>query len=237
VDAIALFWGRKPRRPPRADEVLAAAKAGGAGAALIAPGRTPALRLNSDDGTRYAPDVLAQYPDTLARMAALRQEALRDVDMFARNQRLFIELYFDFIEARVAAERKALGAKLAWADGLFVPEDFVFSAFKLLTNAAFVEVAKGAPTGAVTSCDTAFWTGTRLIAVSIQGAMTGAGQMAPARQDGLILRIAIPAGDLLTIRSAFTRDRFPAEMFAFWEGEDTPSSPFRPEGLSEDVPA
>lgn len=236
MDAIALVWGRKPRRPPRADEVLAAAKAGGPGAALIAPGQTPALRLNSDDGSRYAPDVLAQYPDTLTRMAALRQEALRDVDMFARNQRLFLELYFDFIEARVAAEREALGAKLAWADGLFVPEDFVFSAFKPLTNAVFVGVENDAALGTVTPCDTAFWTGARLIAVSIQGAMGGGGQAAPTQEDGAIVRIAIPAGDLMTIRSAFARERFPDEMFAFWEGEDTPSSPFRPEGLSDTIP-
>ncbi len=236
MDAIAILWGRKPRRPPRADEVLAAAKEGRPGAALIVPGRTPALRLNSDDGTRYAPDVLAQYPDNLARMAALRQEAVRDVDLFARNQRLFLELYFDFIEARVAAERKALAAELAWADGLFAPEDFTFSAFKPLANAMFVGVESDAPVGAVTACDTAFWTGARLIAVTVQGAMAGTGQAAPAQEDGPIMRIAIPAGDLTTIRSAFTRERFPEEMFAFWEGEDTPASPFRPEGLGDTTP-
>lgn len=233
---IALVWGRKRRRPPRPEEIIEAAQAGGEGAFMIAPGTTPALRLNSDRGRRYAPDLLAQWPDNLAKLEALKTEAAQDVDLFARNQRTFLELYFDFIEARVIAEQKALKEKLAWSDGLFGPHDFVFSAFRPLSNAVMVAVEGDTPAGAVQSCDFAFWTGAHLLAVSIAGAMRGASSPANDQAGDAIVRIALPAGDLASTRSTFTAERFAPEMFAFWQEEATPSSPFRPDGLSATIP-
>lgn len=192
------------------------------------------IRLNSDLGLRFPPDLLSTIPTNEEKLAYLRHEIAGALDLFANYQRKFLNRYFDFIVDRCAGAAERLEAGLAWSGGLFHAEDFVFSALwplpdctlTLLTDTGFQ------PAG---TCDFAFWTGRHVIAVTLTGS--------PDRRDtenmeesspifGIVKPVAISATDLNTDPVLFLEPRFPPEFGSFWQSDHVPSSPFRPDGLT-----
>jgi hypothetical protein len=225
---FAILWGRAAR----ATEIDLAGLTGAVEtdqALLVEPGRTPALRLNSDTGRRVPPERLTELAGTDAKLAAAKEAAARGLDLFARNPRRFLDNYFDFIAARIEAERDSLEERLAWSGGLFGHRDWAFSALRPLPRAAPAEIASGKARPVQPVSDFAFWTGEEALLVAIRA--TGA---APAAGDaaGLPVRtISLTPGDLAASESLFTTERFGGAFTNFWEGEDCPAGPYRPRGL------
>lgn len=217
---LAIAWGRKPRRPLSPTQLRARAEQGD-GALLLRPGQSPALRLNSDFGLRYPPDRLAELADNAAKLTRVKSDIERDVDLFARNSRRFLDLYFRFIQAQVSAQASAIAAKLAWSGGLFTPDDTVFSALQPLPNAVYA--GANGPTG---QCDFAFWTGRALLALSLSA-------HADASRHDAVVALALAPSELTDEQHVFTSARFPREVLVFWEDDPVPSSPFRPAGLKQ----
>lgn len=225
---FAILWGRAAR----AAEIDLAGLTGAIEsdqALLVEPGRTPALRLNSDTGRRVPPERLTELAGTEAKLAATKEEAARGLDLFARHPRRFLDLYFAFIAERIESERDSLEKRLAWSGGLFGHRDWAFSALRPLPRAALAEIAgdKARPLQPV--ADFAFWTGEEALLVAIRA--TGA---APAAGDaaGMPVRtISLTPGDLAAPERLFTAERFGGAFAAFWEGEDGPAGPYRPRGL------
>jgi hypothetical protein len=227
---FAILWGRAAR----ATEIDLAGLTGAVEtdqALLVEPGRTPALRLNSDTGRRVPPERLTELAGTDAKLAAAKEEASRGIDLFARHPRRFLDLYFGFIVARIEAERAMLDERLAWSGGLFGHSDWAFSALRPLPRAALAEIAGDKARPVQPAADFAFWTGEEALLVAIRA--TGA---APAAGDaaGLPVRtISLTPGDLAAPESLFTAERFGGTFADFWKGEDWPAGPYRPRGLEE----
>lgn len=195
---------------------------------------TPPLRLNSDLGLRFPPDLLSTIPTNAEKLAYLRHEIAGSLDLFANYQRKFLNRYFDYIVDSCAGAAECLKASLAWSGGLLHAEDFVFSALWPLPDCTLTLLtdAGSQPVGA---CDFAFWTGRHVIAVMLTGS--------PDRQKNenteeaspkfsILEPVTILATDLNTDPDLFLEPRFPPEFVTFWQGDRVPSSPFRPEGLT-----
>lgn len=202
-------------------------------------GVTPALRFGSDDGTRYAPAFLADVPDTAAKLAWLKAEIARDLDVFARNPRRFLDLYFDFIAAQLSAEAGTLTALLQPLGGVFRIEDWSFAALRPIPNAVVFDADlpdAGADAG---SYDMAFWSGDKLLAIRFQGGTpSAASEKETGRLEQLGMEaISIPPRELTSVDAAFSRQQFPETFLRFWQGATYPCSPFRPQGLSETLSA
>lgn len=232
ADAMAIVWGRRPRRPPSPADILRAARDGGHGTALVERGRTAGVRLNSDDGRRYPPERLSEVPDNAAKLKALKEEIARDIDLFARHQRAFLDLYFAFIDAQVADHSAALESRLAWSGGLFTAADYAFSAWRPLPNTAIALLTDGQAKQGVLTCDVAFWTGAHLIALSVKAVPPMRGVLPPL-SEACLVQAALPTSDIAKGRDLFADTPVPPEFLTFWETEAVPSSPFRPEGLRE----
>lgn len=229
-DRFAILWGRAARRVAEfglseltgdieADQVLP-----------VEPGRTPPLRFNTDTGRRVPPERLTDLAGNDAKLAALKEEAARGLDLFARHPRRFLDLYFEYVRGRVEAERTALEKRLAWSGGLFSYRDWVFSALRPLPRAALAEIRDGRPRLVQPIADFAFWTGREALLVRFRGA---AGRQAhPTTSPGLPVRtVSLTPADLDSPETLCTRARFGDAFFDFWEGESWPAGPFRPRGL------
>lgn len=206
----------------------------GARSLVIAPGRTPPVRLNSDLGARYRPERLAEIPDNAAKLDRLKDDLLRTLDIFAKHPRQFVEVYFRFIAERIEAETATLDRALAWSGGLFTAGDWIFSALRPLPQAVVVESGgQGGAVGPV--CDFAFWTGRHVLAVELHGSARS--RRDQAGKDGLppdlVKPVTIAVAALAGGTDIFTTGDFPPEFLSFWEGEGVPSSPFRPVGLTQ----
>lgn len=204
-----------------------------AGAMAFAPD-APALRLGGDDGVRYPPAFLANVPDTGAKLAWLKTHVARDLDVFARNPRRLLDLYFEFVAARVAAEEAGLTRRREPLGGLFRAEDWAFAALRPLPNAVVFDAAANPAQAPVLRHDLAFWTGREALAIRVRGSET-----APPREAEALGRLAesgvrvvsIPAQELADGIGIFSQFRFPPEFLSFWQDAPYPSSPFRPQGL------
>jgi hypothetical protein len=224
---LGILWGRSARRPGLDLAELTGDLASDY-ALVVEPGVTPAFRLNSDTGQRFAPERLAELPDRDAMLAALEEETARQLDLFAKHPRRFLDLYFAFVAARARAEKAALQERLAWSDGLFDHRDWVFSALRPLPRArlASVDGTRLKPLGGVV--DFAFWTGNEAVTVEIGSAR--ASQSSAEASPG-VAPVRLAPGDLESVASCFSPSRFPEIFFTFWWGEAWPASPFRPRGL------
>ena len=205
------------------------------GVFVAEPGRTPALRFNSDRGVRYGPNVLTELPDTASKLARLKSDCARSLDLFARNRLRFLDLYFEFVEAQVAAASAALDQALAWSDGVLRRSDWVFSALRPLPD-ALIGFTGPDPDDAPLRHDFVFWTGDTVLAVRLVGVATGSAA-ARAAQDRLTDRgvqiVAVPAAALTDGIALFDAPDFPPALRDFWSNQCYPSSPFRPLGLAD----
>lgn len=227
---LTITYGRKGG--PRSGHIREGRRGVAEPSFTVTPGETPALRLNTDVGLRFPPDRLAKLPDQEKKLDYLRFEILGALDLFAQYQRRFLERYFQFITARCRDAAAELSAAVAWSGGLFAAEDYVFSALWPLPDVRITRAS--GDDDALGDFDFAFWTGGRVIGVTLTG---GAAQpSSAARSDtagDFLLPVTIAAKDLQDDPALFSEPRFPAELVSFWIGETVPSSPFRPVGLTD----
>lgn len=200
----------------------------------VTPGVTPPLRLNTDVGLRFQPDRLAKLPDHRKKLDYLRFEILGALDLFAQYQRRFLERYFQFVEARCRDAAAELSAATAWSGGLFSADDYIFSALWPLPDARITLASDGRAT-ALGDFDFAFWTGRRVLGVTLAGGAVdphGKANGPDSAAGDFLMPVTIVAKDLQGDPALFSEPRFPAELVSFWIGEKVPSSPFRPVGLA-----
>lgn len=179
-----------------------------------APADASPLRLNTEPLPPAAmPDAAG---DHAAHVAAAIDWLTAQCGDYAPLRRRFITTYFAFLAAQLDAHRAALAADLARYDGLYTPDDFLWSALRPLPRAWLPS-----PTGPL-SAEIAFWDGTQPLAIELSARDTPR-QAALHAASLQVLRItpdtlADPAklGALL-----------PPPFHAFWQGKTLPASPFR----------
>ena len=227
--SLTITYGRKGG--PRSGHIREGRRGVANPAFTLVPGETPALRLNTDVGLRFQSDQLAKLPGNQDKLDYLKYEILGALDQFAQYQKAFLDQYFAFISARCHEATPVLSRALGWSAGLFVPDDFIFSALWPLPDAQVTYSDERGET-VLGDFDFAFWTGLRVIGVRIVGGVAGS---APKTETvpGPLLPVTVTGGDLRTGDALFAEPRFPDELLSFWSGEAVPCSPFRPTGLTE----
>ena len=169
------------------------------------------LRLNSDPVPADAMPLVVG--DHAARVAAARTWLHSLCGDYAPLRRQFIDAYLDLAASCIAAHRDALAARLAPYDGLYAPEDFLWSALRPLPR-GWVPVGQQ-----LLPADIVFWNGTTVVAVEVaareterQRALRAAGVMTHRISPDMIGRLdTIPSLD------------FPL----YWDSQTLPVSPFR----------
>jgi len=201
---------------------------------LVSPHRTPPLRLNTDVGVRFPPDQLAKLSGNREKLNYLRFEILGALDLFAQYQRQFLDLYFSFIATQCQDADHELTQALAWSDGLFSAEDFVFSALWPLPDAQVSFLCDEGERN-LGGFDFAFWTGTRVLGLKLAGGALHPPPVSGHAHDAsceALLPINVTATELQNGVAIFSAQRFPEEFLSFWTGGKVTSSPFRPVGLA-----
>lgn len=206
-----------------------------AGVIAVEAGVTPAHRLGSDDGNRFAPAFLAEVPDTASKLDRLKSDVARDLDVFAKRPRRLLDHYFAFVAAQLDANSDEIEQASKRLGGLFQLEDWAFAALKPLPNAAIFAGNREDSPSAIVIHDFAFWTGRQVLAVRLRGSATPPPQEAEAcdRLAALgVNLVTIPVATLEAGAALFTDALFPPEFRSFWRGLPYPSSPFKPQGLT-----
>ena len=185
----------------------------------LAAGRP--LRLSDGPYEFAEPPDLVRLVGTPERLEILHEHLNALCGLWDKPAQNFLSLYFRWLAASVAA-----APSLAARAGLFAPADWSFSALRPLPQAHL-----GAPPVRV---DFAFWTGSGLIAIALQGAGTPRRQrqeeLARLRAGGVAV-VEVPAASLA---QDDVLDRLlPAPLKNFWEDVALPASPFGPEALGE----
>lgn len=205
---------------------------------MFEQGSTRPFRFGADEGLRFPPAYLAEVPDTPSKRERLREDLSRAFDMFAKNPRRLVDLYFDFIAARLTAEAEALERRLRPLGGVFRVEDLAFSALRPMPYAAVFDVDDPEDAPVVMLHDMAFWTGETLLTIRLRGSGTPSPRETGAsdRLQAMGARIVtIPVQELAAGAGIFSESRFPAEFLSFWQGAPYPCSPFRPQGLTRSL--
>jgi hypothetical protein len=178
------------------------------------------LRFNSEP---VPPEVMPLViGDHAARVAAAQQWLEGLCGDYAPLRRRFVEAYFGFIAGHLAAHRFELAERLRRYDGLYAPEDFLWSAWRPLPR-GWVPLR-----GQLLPADFVFWDGRQIIAVEVAARDTE--RERALRASGIVVcRIAPAALGRLD-------ETLPNSFLRFWEGQVLPSSAFRrpvPKGILE----
>ena len=197
---------------------------------------SPALRLNSAGWMSLPPEVMA----TLRTHGALKDYCRRRIEkkapIFDRPLQVFLIGYLNAVEAEVRDHAAALSGGASWDTALYSTEDWFFSAFLPLPNAHLrLTSEERAATGA--ECfirfDVLFWTGTSLIAVTLERL-----SMQTSRQRREQARFAAMRPDITFVTipmekngTRWMQSHLPSVCERFWEGLRYPLGPYRPEAL------
>jgi hypothetical protein len=195
---------------------LAAMPAPGLPMAQVRPGAM--LRINSG-GLDLPPPPPTDAEVPVAERIAAHLKRLSGA--WNRPAALFVDRYFAFLQDQIDAHRAELEARLAPFDGLFRPDDFIYSAPLPLPQAYLP-----APAPDYVKVDFAFWLGARMVAVLL--APSPLTPMAERRRRERLAAAGIEiadarAGDLTGMWFA---QRLGAKGSHFWEGETLPAAPF-----------
>ena len=131
---------------------------------------------------------------------------------YAPLRRQFIAAYFSVIATQLEAHRLDLVEQMNRYDGLYAPEDFLWSALMPLPRGWVPVVDELLP------ADVVFWDGMQPIAIEIASRRT-ARQSALDAAGVLVLRIEPGTMDVGPC--------LPDSFQHFWQGQILPSSPFR----------
>jgi hypothetical protein len=169
------------------------------------------LRFNSEP---LPPEVMPlAIGEHAARVAAVRQWLEDLCGDYAPLRRRFVEAYLDFIAKHLAAHRLELAERLRPYDGLYAPEDFLWSAWRPLPRGWALS------RGQLLPADFVFWDGRQIIAVEVAARDTE--RQRALRASGIaVCRIAPAMIDQLS-------EALPNSFLRFWEGQMLPSSAFR----------
>jgi hypothetical protein len=173
------------------------------------------LRLNSEPVPADAMPLA--IGDHAARLAAATDWLMSLCGDYAPLRRQFIAGYFRFIAAHLDANRDELTERAKPYDGLYAPDDWLWSALRPLPR-GWVPMD-----GQLLPADMVFWDGRQALAIELaaretekQIALQAAGVAAIRIEPNML------AGDPMllgrTLPESFTR---------FWDGQTLPSSPFR----------
>jgi hypothetical protein len=144
------------------------------------------------------------------RLAAMQQILHAACGDYAPQRERFVHAYLAAITAHIDAHQAELAERLKPYQGLYAPQDWLWSALRPLPRAWL-------PAGdAMAMADVAFWDGTRPIAILLGDV--------PDVPDAVTCRIA-PA--LLAGPPARLLCALPACFRQFWQSEILPRSPFR----------
>lgn len=166
------------------------------------------LRLNTEPLPAEA--MASAVGDHIARVAAMKQFLRGLCGDYAPLRLRFVDCYIDCMAAHLDTHRDELARDLQRYDGLYAPEDWLWSALRPLPRAWL-------PAGAgMVAVDFAFWDGTRAIAIDLGGGVQ-AGNITVCRITPAAL--ADHPGALL--------DLLPDSFRCFWQAQTLPVSPFR----------
>jgi hypothetical protein len=169
------------------------------------------LRLNSEPVPADAMPLATG--DHVARVAAAVAWLESLCGDYAPLRRQFIAAYFRFIAAQIETHRDALVECVRPYDGLYAPEDFLWSALRPLPR-GWAPVA-----GQLLPADIVFWSGAQVLAVELSQRDTEK-QKALLAAGITVYRVAPGAFDRL-------QEILPESFNTFWTEQDLPSSPFR----------
>jgi hypothetical protein len=182
------------------------------------------LRLNSEPVPQDAmPLAIGDHAARVAASLAWLEGLCGD---YAPLRRQFIAAYFRFLAAHLGVHHDELAERVEPYDGLYAPEDWLWSALRPLPRG-------WAPVGdQLLPADIVFWDGTQLIAIELSARET---DRQKALQDAgiVVLRIGptVLGGDPMLMGGIL-----PDSLQRYWEGQVLPSSPFRrsiPAGVIE----
>ena len=173
------------------------------------------LRLNSEPVPQDAMPLA--IGDHAARVAAATDWLVSLCGDYAPLRRQFIVSYFGFIAAHLDVHRAELVERAKPYDGLYAPEDWLWSALCPLPRGWVLVRDQWLP------ADVVFWDGTQAIAIEVAARETER-QQALYQAGVLVRRIApsILAGEPMQLRQTL-----PGSFQRFWDGQTLPSSPFR----------
>jgi hypothetical protein len=166
------------------------------------------LRLNSEPLPAEA--MTSAAGDHAARVAAMKLFLHGLCGDYAPQRLRFVDCYLDCMAAHLDAHRDELARDMQRYDGLYAPEDWLWSALRPLPRAWLPGE------GGTVLVDLAFWDGTRAIAIDVGGSQAVAGVV--------LCRITpdMLAGDPLALLEAL-----PDNFRYFWREQTLPCSPFR----------
>jgi hypothetical protein len=166
------------------------------------------LRLNTEPLPAEA--LSTAVDDHAARVTEMKRFLRGLCGDYAPQRLRFVDCYIDCMTAHLDAHREELAQSLRRYDGLYAPEDWLWSALRPLPRAWLSAGAGMMP------ADFAFWDGTQPIAVDLGGARNDAGIV--------VCRVGpdVLAGDPRGLLEVL-----PDSFRCFWGGEVLPVSPFR----------
>ncbi len=173
-----------------------------------------AVRLNNVPLPQEAMETAG--PTSAARLAAMMEWLQGQCGDYAPARRRFVAAYLGAVAGEVAAARTVLADGLRHYDGLYAPEDWVWSAPRPLPRAWLP-----APEGPVMA-EIAFWDGTRALAIDLSARDTP--RLAALRAAGVE---AVRLGPEELADPVMIAARLPGLCHAFWDGQTLPVSPFR----------
>jgi hypothetical protein len=169
------------------------------------------LRLNSEPVPSDAmPLTIGDHAARVAAAKAWLQSLCGD---YAPLRRQFIDAYLRCVAAQIETHRAEFAARLEPYDGLYAPDDFLWSALRPLARGW---VAAG---DQLLPADMVFWDGAQPIAIELAARDTD-------RQRAL-LSAGVTAYRIAPSMFARLDAVLPDAFLRFWEGPTLPSSPFR----------
>jgi hypothetical protein len=172
------------------------------------------LRLNSEP---LPPTAIPEGNcDHAARAAAMVDWLISLCGDYVPLRRRFIIAYFAFLAAELDSHRASLGKDLARYDGLYTPDDWLWSAPRPLPRAWLP-----GPDGMLPA-EIAFWDGAQPLAIELSARDTQ-GQAELQAAGVRVLRITPDA----LADPAAVGALLPAPFHLFWRGQTLPASPFR----------
>jgi hypothetical protein len=169
------------------------------------------LRLNSEP---VLPDAMPLTTgDHTARVAAAKAWLESLCGDYAPLRRQFVAAYLQCAAAQIEPHRAELAAKLAPYDGLYAPDDFLWSALRPLPRGW---VPAG---GQLLPADMVFWDGAQPIAIELASRDTD--------RQRVLLSVGVTVYRIEPSMFARLDAVLPDVFLRFWKGPTLPSSPFR----------
>ena len=162
------------------------------------------LRLNTEPVPAEVMPLLSG--DHTARVTAALQWLQSQCGEYAPLRRQFIAAYFGLLAAEIEAHRAGLTERLKPYDGLYAPEDYLWSALRPLPRGWVPAGERFLP------ADIVFWDGTQVIAIELSARDTD------KRKALLAAGIVVSGGEPNALAQ---------QLHHLWNAQALPSSPFR----------